>query len=265
MTPGHIDRGVGRTVFGADSAGYHAARLAYPDELYAQVLTSDRPPSLRTILEVGAGTGLATARLAAAADRLVAIEPDPMLAEYLRRTLAGHTVEIVQADFVSAEIADTFDLVAAASSFHWLDAGAALPKIRALLKPGGRIALWWNVYRQPGIGDRFADATMDLLKGLDLPPSESMQGHYSLDADLHRRQLQAAGFEDVDHHVYRRERQLSADDAKALYASYSFVRALPEHRRAGLLRAIGDLVDREFDGAARNIVLTSLYLAARSA
>lgn len=263
---GRIDRDVGRSIFGRDPAGYHAARLDYPDALYERLFDGADDNPIRAIVEIGAGTGHATAKLLApGVERLVAVEPDAALATYLGAAFEGQPVEVVNSDFVSASVAGTFDLAAAASSFHWLDPDAALPRIHAMLRPRGRIALWWNAYRQPGIGDPFADATMPLLNGIDLPPSESMRGHYSLDADLHSHRLRAAGFDSVDHQIFRRERILSAADARALYASYSFVRALPEDRRAALLEAIGNLVDQEFAGAAPNVVLTALYLGRRSA
>ncbi|QDZ07926.1 class I SAM-dependent methyltransferase [Sphingomonas panacisoli] len=262
---GRIDRGVGRSIFGLDPAGYHAARLDYPDALYERIFDRADFP-VRAVVEIGAGTGHATAKLLApGVERLVAVEPDAALADYLRTTFAGGPVDVVNSDFVAAPIDGRFDLAAAASSFHWLDPDAALGRIHALLRPGGRIALWWNAYRQPGIGDPFADATMPLLDGIDLPPSESMRGHYSLDADLHIGRLREGGFDAIEHHVFRRERMLSAADARALYASYSFVRALPDDRRTALLDAIGDLVDREFGGSAPNVVLTALYLGRRTA
>lgn len=264
--PGRIARDLGRSIFGLDPAGYHAARLDYPEALYAQLFGRADQEPIRSVVEIGAGTGHATAKLLApSVERLVAVEPDPALAEYLRGRFADRAVDVVASDFVSAPIQGRFDLAVAASSFHWLDPDTALARIRDLLKPGGTVALWWNAYRQPGIGDPFADAIMPLLEGLDLPPSESMRGHYSLDADLHVARLQGAGFDHVEHQLYRRERTLSAADARALYASYSFVRALPEERREALLTAITDLVDREFGGAAPNVVLTALYLGRRAA
>ena len=64
MTPaGRIARDVGRTVFGIDPAGYHSARLGYPEELYPVILDRAGGDAVRAIVEVGAGTGIATAEL----------------------------------------------------------------------------------------------------------------------------------------------------------------------------------------------------------
>lgn len=79
---------VGRAIFGNDAAGYQAARLGYPPELYAAI--ADRGNgAVRSILEIGPGTGLATRDLLArlAPDRLLAVEADPALAAHLADTV----------------------------------------------------------------------------------------------------------------------------------------------------------------------------------
>ena len=253
-----LDQRVGRHIFGADVAGYHDARPGYPDELYA--LIAERVPVPRAIGEIGPGTGLATAALAAwSPARFVAFEPDPMLAAHLRGAFA--TLDVIEDDFCAADVAPGFDLIASASSFHWLDAEAALAKARTLLKPGGTLAIWWNVYRQPGIGDPFAEAVLPLLDGIELPPSESVGGHYSLDTALHIGRFEAAGFERIEHRVFRRERPLTAVAARALYASFSLVRQLAPDRRAALLDAIASVVRDRFGGVAPSVVLSPIYLA----
>lgn len=253
-----LPRAAGRTVFGMDAAGYHAARPGYPAALYR--LIAARMPATAAIGEIGPGTGLATEALDAfAPQRFVAFEPDPVLAANLQARFSH--LEVVNADFCHANVECGFDLIAAASSFHWLDPDEALDKARALLKPHGCLAIWWNVYRQCGIGDPFAEAVAPLLAGLDLPPSEAADRHYSLDVDLHRDRLIGHGFENVAHRVFRRRRTLSPTQARALYASFSLVRLLPPSQRDALLDTIERLVTEQFGGMAPSVVLSPLYLA----
>ena len=253
-----LPRAAGRTVFGMDAAGYHASRPGYPAPLYR--LIAARMPATAAIAEIGPGTGLATETLDAFAPRrFVAFEPDPVLAANLQTRFAH--LEVIDDDFCRANVEGGFDLIAAASSFHWLDPDEAFDKARALLKPGGCLAIWWNVYRQRGIGDPFAEAVEPLLAGLDLPPSEAADRHYSLDVDLHRDRLLAHGFDNVAHRVFRRRRALSPARARALYASFSLVRLLPLSQREALLDAIERLVAEQFDGSASSVVLSPLYLA----
>lgn len=255
-----LPRSAGRTVFGNDVAGYHSARPGYPSALYRRIAA--RLPKCEAIAEIGPGTGLATDALAAFSPRrFVAFEPDPVLAAHLRTRFTD--LDVVNDDFCVAKSDGGFDLIASASSFHWLDPEAALSRAYALLKPGGCLAIWWNVYRARGIGDPFAEAVMPLLADLDLPPSEAAERHYALDADLHRGRLEAAGFVAVEHHIFRRKRTLSAAQASALYASFSLCRLLPPARREALLDAIATLVTERFNGAAPSILLSPIYLASR--
>jgi SAM-dependent methyltransferase len=266
MTPAtdqrRLPREIGGRVFGADVAGYRAARIGYPDALYDAIRARCGGPP-RSALEIGPGTGLATADILAqlAPGKLTAVEPDTALARHLVATIDDARLKVVARGFVEAPLSGNFDLACSAAAFHWLDPDRALARLRILLAPGATLALWWNVYRQVGVGDSFADIVTPLLENIDLPPSEGASGHYSLDIDHHRNAVTAAGFTRFEPHLFRRERTLDTAQVRALYASYSYVRTLPAGRAVRLLDAIADLAETRFRGAVPNVVLTPLYLA----
>lgn len=254
----------GRGVFGQNAAGYDSARLGYPASLYGRIFKRIGEIEHPAILEIGAGTGLATRDLLARCPgAMVVVEPDARMAGFLQAALgtaAGLTIQ--SCPFEDADLPPaSFDLAAAAASFHWLEPVPALAKIRTALKPDGVIALWWNVYRATGIGDEFADALAPHLEGIALPPSEGEGIHHSLDAGRYQSLLEENGFGHVEHNVLRRERILDAWEMRALYETYSFVQLLPEPERLGLLDKIAELVETRFSGRAPNIVLTPLYTA----
>lgn len=257
-----LARAVGGSVFGTDAAGYHAGRIGYPPELYDAIRVRCGT-AMGTAIEIGPGTGLATRAILdrLAPERLIAVEADPALAEYLRSTVANPRLTVVASDFLSAPLDPPVDLACSAAAFHWLEPGPAFAKLRQLLRPGATLALWWNTYRVAGIGDAFADAVTPLLAGIELPPSEGAAGHYSLDVEHHRKAIESAGFVAFEPVLFRRERTLDAKQVRALYASYSYIRALPTARRERLLRRIGDVTEREFGGTVANVVLSALYLA----
>ena len=64
--------------------------------------------------------------------------------------------------YVSAYAADLddnrFDLFVAATSFHWADQSAGLPKLGRILRRGGWAALWWTIFDDPGREDAFREA-----------------------------------------------------------------------------------------------------------
>lgn len=255
-----MERIAGRSAFGADAAGYHAGRIGYPEALFDEIFT--RCGSSPRILEIGSGTGHATRSLLARDPAsLTALEPDPALVDYLRAHLPDPRLKVIAGTFPETTIEGKFDLIVAAACFHWMEPEPALAAVRGLLRPLGVWAMWWNSYRNPGMGDLLAEAVTPLIADLPLPPSQSLLRHYSTDVELHRQTLAQAGFVDIRHHLYRFERLLDARQARALHASYSFIRILPTRQRTALLNEIARIVDRDFDGRVPNVVLTSGYSA----
>jgi SAM-dependent methyltransferase len=251
-------REVGRSVFGSDVEGYHSVRPGYPNDLFEMI--AERVNLRDRFGEIGPGTGLASAGLMGLQPRsFVAFEPDAYLAEFLRNRFPS--IDIAHEDFCEAKVAGNFNLIAAASSFHWLDEDRALRKAHDLLAPDGCLSIWWNVYREAGIGDAFAEAVTPLLSNLDLPPSQTVEHHYGLDQEHHFDRLRSTGFSDVEYRLFRRERILTAAEARALYSTFSLVRVLAEPRRKALLDAIEGIVLDRFGGAAPSVLLTPIYIA----
>ncbi|MCW2653452.1 MAG: hypothetical protein QOE41_2467 [Mycobacterium sp.] len=93
------------------------------------------------VLDVGAGTGIASQQLSQRGADVLAVEPDPRMAAVARRK--GIPTEI--GAFETWDPAGrTFDLVVFAQSFHWVDPAVALPKVHQVLRDGGELALLWN-------------------------------------------------------------------------------------------------------------------------
>src|SRR5690349_3462425 len=108
----------GRHLFGNDPLAYANGRPDYPEELYQRLRTRCELGSGISAFEIGAGTGLATQRLLAlGVSRLWAIEPDPRLADFLRKTISSSSLQIVQTIFERAELPEAeFGLGVAATS-----------------------------------------------------------------------------------------------------------------------------------------------------
>lgn len=151
------DRGL-RTTFDRAAASYHDARPAYPDALYADLLTLTglRPPA--RLLEVGCGPGKATPPLARRGFPITAVELGPALTDEARRRLAPFPrVSVVNSSFEDWEPPPgvRFDLVYAATAWHWLDPRTRYAKAAALLAPGGRLAVWGAEHAFPAGFDPF--------------------------------------------------------------------------------------------------------------
>ena len=253
-----LDRSVGRAAFGDDPANYHASRPPYPEAVW-QALR--RRAGLRPgidILEIGAGTGLATKHLLAhRPTRLVAIEPDPRMS-----VLLDPSVDVVTASFEEAAIGEQFDLVASATAFHWLDAVPALHRIGGLLRPSGAIALWWNVHGDPERPDAFHVATQPLFAGNVASPAEGRGGiPYALDTAARLADLSAAGFSSDPPEFIGSTVVLDPPCLRRLYATYSNVTALPPLQRERLLDGLVSVAERQFGGRVERNMVTAIYTA----
>src|SRR3954471_9396639 len=101
-----LDRSFGRQAFGLDAANYHAARPRYPEAVWTALHERAGLRPGIDILEIGAGTGLATEPLLAAGPkRLVAVEPDARLAAFLRQRLDDPRLEGIAAPFEETALA----------------------------------------------------------------------------------------------------------------------------------------------------------------
>lgn len=97
------------------------------------------------VLEIAAGTGLVTARVAPAVGTLVATDSSPGMLAVLRRRLNTErltNVQVQEADALNLEFSDgSFDAVVIGNLLHLLpDPGRALDEARRVLGSGGVLA-----------------------------------------------------------------------------------------------------------------------------
>lgn len=259
-----IDRHAGRSVFGRKADTYDVARSGYPPALAARIAGHCAPHP--AVFEIGAGTGLSTDLLLGLEPRrLVVLEPDRGMAEVLQRRLAGTGAQIVCEPFPDRTVSGPFDLVACAAAFHWLEVEPALRRIAELLAPDGLLAVWWNSYFGHGQPDPFGDRLSALFaeRGIELPPSYVDRRHYAFDTEHHQRAFAAGGFAVIEHAVLLSQRSFTPEQARDLYATFSFIELLGEAERGDILDRIAEIVRDEFGGEARGVCATGLYLCRR--
>lgn len=250
-----LDRKVGATAFGADVAGYAAGRLDYPDRLFEMLADRCGLQTGARVLEIGPGTGQATRRLLDMGAHVVAVEPDVELAAHLRG-LGARRLDVDPRPF-GEQIAGhgSFDLIVAATAFHWLDSSVALSHVRRLLKRNGVFAMWWNVFHEPGT-DKLFDA---LFEGLARPPSMLTGQHYSLDVEGRRNELIAAGFVNVEHIMLSSPVATTPAALRMLFSTFSAVRSMPAAEREERLDAVQRKALLEYGERFERVVRTPLY------
>lgn len=137
--------------FGAAVDHYDAGRPDYPVEAIAWLLepvrtveVHDERPDVLRIADVGAGTGKLTRLLTANGAEVTAIEPDSAMRARLTENLPG-----VRALAGTAEALplpdDSVDAVFFGQSWHWVNVDTASAEAARVLRPGGVLALVWNI------------------------------------------------------------------------------------------------------------------------
>jgi SAM-dependent methyltransferase len=254
-----FDRSEGRRVFGLDPAGYHRARPGHPDRVYEILEERCGLGPGTVVLEIGSGTGQATRPLLErGAARLVAIEPDPELADYLP-SVTGGKPEILRTTLEDADLPQAaFDLAVAASSFHWVDAKRGLAVIRRALRPGGWWAMWWTHFGDDERADPFRDAIDHLMT--DLPSSPGATG-ISRDPEAALAVLAKAGLERGELELVRSSREWDAEGIRGLFATFSPIARLDPARRDEILDEIARIARDDFGDRVVKPVLTRLHTA----
>lgn len=246
----------GRTVFGRDPAAYDRARPPYPERVYEVLRDRCGLRDGTAVLELGPGPGTATRRLLElGADPLVAVEPNPASAAYLVEATGG-TVEVLVAPFEEVELPRSFDLVVAATSFHWIDPEPGIPKVFSALRDGGWFAMWANIHGDLASDDAFHLATEELLG-----PSPEVPWARFTDEETNARLLSAAGFEDVEHELLRSSMRFDPVGIRALYATFSGIERRPPDERESVLDGLERIATDEFGGVVERGILTTLYTA----
>jgi SAM-dependent methyltransferase len=135
---------------------YDTARPDYPAELFDDVVELAGLEPGAQLLEIGCATGKATRPFLERGFAVTCVELGAGLAELARRNLAGLPVTIDVAPFESwdAEPA-SFDLVFAATAWHWIDPQVRYEKAHRVLRPDGHLAFWSAAHAFPAGFDPF--------------------------------------------------------------------------------------------------------------
>jgi SAM-dependent methyltransferase len=158
--------------FGDDVDRYDRTRPGYPPALVDAVLASVSGLSggpRRSVLDVGIGTGLSAHGFRDAGCDVLGVEVDERMAARARE----HGFEVEVATFERwDDRGRRFDAVVSGQTWHWIDPDAGAAAAARVLRPGGRLALFWNAADPPAeIAAGFAEVYRNVETGLPFTPS----------------------------------------------------------------------------------------------
>jgi SAM-dependent methyltransferase len=133
--------------FAKQADAYARGRPDYPDALLDWLRHTLQLGPSKAVVDLGAGTGKFTRLLLDTGATVTAIEPVAEMRAKLMASLPAVTALEGTAQAMPLAPAGA-DVVVCAQAFHWFASAEAVAEIGRVLKPGGLLALVWNVRDQ---------------------------------------------------------------------------------------------------------------------
>ena len=125
---------------------YDDNRPDYPEELIATIINRANLSPESKVLEIGAGSGKATAQFADFGFEMLCIEPGADFAEKGKKRFKDKNIKYIVSTFEDyAEPPEYFDVIISAQAFHWVSQPVGYEKCSRALKKGGYLAPFWNM------------------------------------------------------------------------------------------------------------------------
>lgn len=249
------DREARRSTFGTVGEQYDRARPEYPNAVFDDIAElACLAPGAR-VLEIGPGTGKATAELVRRGWDVTGVELSLDLAELARRNAPGSTIEV--ADFEEWEPpAAGFDAVTAFTSIHWIAPELRCAKPARLLGPGGAFCVVAAPHVLPPGGDTFWLEVQEDYRAV-LPGNERHRPIAPDEVNGWKPELEASGlFRSVVERRHLQALHYTADEYVDVWSTYSNNLSLPAARRDELARRIHGRIARRGDHITMHQLVT---------
>jgi SAM-dependent methyltransferase len=225
--------------FGVDPERYDRTRPRYPDALVRRIAAA----AGTRVLDVGCGTGIVARQFQAAGCTVLGVEPDPRMAGWARQRGLEVEVSTFEAwDGAGRE----FDAVVAGQAWHWVDPVAGAERAARVLRPGGRLAVFWNAFEPPAdLAEAFAAVHRRVLPDAPIPVSAppGADGYLALTARAAEGVRQAGAFGEPEQWRFDWERHVTRDQWLDEVPTSGLYTRLPPAELRELLDGIGAAVD----------------------
>lgn len=240
---------------------YEKMRPGYPDALYQKIFGYCPLSEASRALEVGIGGGQATEPILKTGCKVTAAERGAHFTDICNRKYESYPgfrcVNQRFEDFASEE--NAFDLIFAASSFHWIEEELGYKKVHSLLKKGGAFARFAN-HPYKDKENEALDAEIQKAYAKYMPGSK-MSDEYTMEMAVNRAAIaEKYAFTDIEAHVFTRVRTFTAAEYVCLLGTYSDHIAIEESTRKKFFSEIEETI-LAFGGTIRIFDTIDLQLA----
>lgn len=247
-----LERNERKVVFDQIAEEYDAIRPGYPEEFIDNVVKVAAVPEGGRILEVGCGSGQATESLLRYGAEFTCLDISPSLLSIAEKKFGGRAdidIRFRQSSFEEFDgEGKPFDLVIAASSWHWIDPEIGYRKAASLLAPTGSLAVIATLHPKPftGFFERVQEVYRDVVPEWGNPNSTRTTADVIRDT---RKEMESSGcFRTVTSVRCEWSIEYRRDDYLRLLKTYSDHYRLGPERLGLLFEGIGRLIDESYGG-----------------
>lgn len=159
--------------YGRAATDYARHRQGFPSRLFDELSADGIGGAGQDLLDLGTGTGLMAREMARRGARVTALDPSAeMIATATAEAgAAGLRIAHVHASAEATGLPDaSFDVITAATCWHWFDRPAAARACYRLLRPGGRLVIAHQDWlARPG---NVLEATLETIHRWNRPPAD---------------------------------------------------------------------------------------------
>ena len=245
---------------------YDRTRPRYPASILARMQEIAQLQPDRSIIEIGAGPGIATLELAKFGASTICLEPSLSACQLARAKCTGYSnVEFINTTFEAWDLGDRqFDAVIATTSFHWLDPAIRYWKTAAALKDNGLLVLLWNTPPQPSEEVHQTVANIYQTHAPKLAQYEGHQSHFKNLTAFGDEVLRSGYFQDLVTQQQITQVTHAIDDYLTLLSTLSPYIGLATQQRNLLLTELKSVLESNYGNELELSYLSLLQIASRS-
>lgn len=236
--------------FDAVAPIYEKLRPGYCPQLYQMIFDYSGVDAASNVMEIGIGGGQAAPPFLQTGCRLTAVELGENFSQLCKEKFRAYPkFQMITGRFEDADLEEgAYDLIYAASAFHWIPEEVGYSKVFSLLRPGGSFARFAN-HPFRGKGNPALCEEMDRIyeryyyRYYQKPPKKPVE--YTEEEAKRRAAIaERYGFRDIRHALFHRTRVLSAAEYRMLLGTYSDHIAIEEKIREEFFASVEKAVER---------------------
>lgn len=245
---------------------YDRTRPRYPAEIIARMQEIAQLQPNKSVLEIGAGPGIASIELAKLGAETICLEPSLSACKLGRAKCAVYAnVEFVNTTFEDWNLGEhQFDAVIATTSFHWITPEIRNQKTAAALKDNGLLILLWNTPPQPSYQVHQTLTEVYLTHAPELAKYEGHQNYRQNLAAIANETIESGYFRDLIAQQQISQITYTIDDYLALLSTLSPYIRLDSPQRSLLFAELKRVLKLHYGDRLKLSYLSLLQIAYKS-